>query len=320
MRHWAIARRFRGEEGAMPTGIRLEFSRRPSAASYTLRTLAPPPERKGAVDFPSIRAIWRGHRIDRRRLADFLRFAGLRYDRDLPMLYPHVFGFPLQMVILMHPAFPIRPWRVLQIRNRILQHRPIPDDSVLDIETGVAGRRLVPRGVEVDLHTTVHLRDERMWESRNTFYYRGRFGGADPAPQGERAPEVGGVVVDRWRSRSGTGWGMARFTGDYNGIHYWSWYARRFGFLRAFHHPQLILAQCMARLPIPRSGEARRLETWLKGPVFHDSDVNLFAQAGPEEGTFHLIPNGEERPAIAARWGGGTGTFPLPGGNGKEEA
>jgi len=303
----------------MSTEIRIEFSRRPSAAAYMLRTLAPPPGPKGTADFPPIRAIWRGHRIDRRHLADFLRFAGLRYDRELPMLYPHVFGFPLQMVILMHPAFPIRPWRVLQIRNDLLQHRPIPDDSVLDIDASVAGRRILAKGVEIDLHTTVRVRDERMWESLNTFYYRGRYGEADPVPQTARAPEVGGVVVDRWRTRSGTGWRMGGFTGDYNGIHYWSWYARMFGFPRALHHPQLILGQCMARLPIPGVGDAQQLETWLKGPVFHDSDVNLFAQIGTEVTTFQLIPSGEERPAILGRWSSGAGEIRLPDENGKEK-
>jgi hypothetical protein len=285
-----------------------------------LRTLTPPPGRKGTAVFPPIRAIWRGHRIDHRHLADFLRFSGLRCDRELPMLYPHVFGFPLQMVILMHPAFPIRPWHGLQIRNDLIQHRPILDDSVLDIDTSVAGRRILPKGVEIDLRTTVRVRDERMWESRNTFYYRGRFGEADPVPQTARAPEIGGVVVDRWRTRSDTGWRMGGFTGDYNGIHYSSWYARRFGFPRALHHPQLILGQCMARMPIPDAGEVQRLETWIKGPVFHDSDVNLFAQTGPEGATFHLIPGGEERPAILGRWSSGAGAFRLPDGNGRGEA
>jgi hypothetical protein len=233
------------------------------------------------------------------------------------MLYPHVFGFPLQMVILMHPAFPIRPWRLLQIRNQLIQHRPISDDSVLDIDTSVEGQKILGRGVEVDLRTTVLVQDVTMWESRNTFYYRGQYGAPDPVPPTERAPEVGGAVVDRWRAGSGSGWRMGGFTGDHNGIHYWSWYARRFGFPRALHHPQLILGQCMARLPSRFAGEAQRLETWLKGPVFHDSDVNLFAQAGPDGGTFHLIPGGEERPAIVGRWSCGTGDTRMPDGEGK---
>jgi len=303
----------------MSAEIRVEFSRRPSAAAYMLRTLALPPGPEGMAVFPPIRAIWRGHRIERRRFADFLRFAGLRRDKDLPMLYPHVFGFPLQMVILMHPTFPIRPWRVLQIRNHLLQHRPIPDDSVLDFDASVAGRRILPKGVEIDLHTTVTVRDERVWESLNTFYYRGRFGEADPVSRPARAPVVEGAVVDRWRTRSGSGWRMGGFTGDYNGIHYWRWYARLFGFPRALHHPQLILGQCMARLPIPDTRGAQRLEAWLKGPVFHDSDVNLFAETGPEGATFQLIPGGEERPAILGRWSSGLGETHPPPENGAEE-
>ncbi|MBI5342609.1 MAG: acyl dehydratase [Deltaproteobacteria bacterium] len=280
----------------------VEFHRRPSVAAYMLRSLTPSAGLKKAGGFPPVRAIWRGHRVDRGRIAEFLRLAGLRADRTLPMLYPHVFGFQLQMVIITHPAFPIRPWNGLQIRNRILQRRPIPEDAVLDMETRVACQRILEKGAEVDLHTTVRSRDELMWESINTYYYRGRFGEADPVPEGRCAPEAGGFVVDRWRTRSGTGWRMSGFTGDYNGIHYWDWYARRFGFPRALHHPQLILGQCMARLRISGAGEAQRLETWLKGPVFHDSDVNLFAQIGPEVTTFQLITGGEKRPAILGRW------------------
>jgi len=303
----------------MTATVHVEFHRRPSVAAYMLRSLTPSPGLKKTVGFPPIRAIWRGHRVVRGRLAEFLRLSGLRADGTLPMLYPHVFGFPLQMVILMHPAFPIRPWNGLQIRNHILQHRTIPEDTVLDIETRVAHQRILEKGAEVDLHTTLRSRDELMWESINTYYYRGRFGDPEAVSPMARAPEAGGVVVDRWRTRSGTGWRMSGFTGDYNGIHYWNWYARRFGFPRALHHPQLVLGQCMVRLPIPGAGEAQRLETWLKGPVFHDSDVSLFAQIGPEGTTFQLMPGGEERPAILGRWSNGAGKIRLPDENGKEK-
>ena len=84
--------------------------------------------------------------------------------------------------------------------------------------------------------------------------------------------------------------------------------------------PQLILAQCMARLPIPGAGGAQQLETWFKGPVFHDSDVNLFAQTGAEGARFQLVPSGEERPAILGRWSSGAGGIRMPDENGKEEA
>jgi hypothetical protein len=43
---------------------------------------------------------------------------GLPPDGYLPTIYPHAFGFRLQMVILIHPAFPIPIWSALQIRTR----------------------------------------------------------------------------------------------------------------------------------------------------------------------------------------------------------
>ena len=120
----------------------LEYERSPSPAAFMLRALYPPAlRRKGR--FPSISARWKGHRVLRPGLDELLRLTSLQGAAGLPLLYPHVFGFPLQLVILTHPAFPLPIWRVLQIRNQLLQHRPIPADAVLDLQTRVAGQRVV---------------------------------------------------------------------------------------------------------------------------------------------------------------------------------
>ena len=121
----------------MPTEIRIEVFPSPLRSRILcFEDLAPRRDRRGRrISYPSGRSG--GRRIDRRHLADFLRFAGLRYDGELPMLYPHVFGFPLRMVVLMHPAFPIRPWRVLQIAT-ISSAASIPDYMVRLIMYGPA--------------------------------------------------------------------------------------------------------------------------------------------------------------------------------------
>lgn len=256
------------------------------------------PGLRRAGGFPPLRARWRHHRIDHRHLAQFLQLTGLRAARGLPLLYPHVFGFPLQLVILTHPAFPIPIWGGLQIRNHLLQHRPISEDAALDLEARVAGQRILEKGAEVDLHTTVHAREELLWESLTTFYYRGRFGEAGVGSPLARAPDVGDEVIARWHTSSGTGWRFGRLTGDFNGVHWLRWYARMFGFRRAFHHPQLVLGQCMARLPACESAGAQRLDAWLKGPVYYDSDVRLRATTDRDGTAFALGVDGEERPAI----------------------
>lgn len=287
----------------MNASLSVEFHSRPSALTFMLNALRPSRGLGAAGGFPAIAVRWCQHRVDQRQLVDFLELTGLRADTYLPTIYPHVFGFRLQMVILTHPAFPIPIWSALQIRNHLLQHRPIPLKSALDLETRVAGQRILEKGAEVDLHTTVKLGTVLVWESLNTFYYRGRFGEASAASPLSRSPDIPARAVAGWRLPAGVGWRFARMTGDYNGIHRWHWYARLLGFRQAFFHPQMIVGQCMARLDAPAPEHAQRLDLWLKGPVYFNSDVSLRA-ATTEHGTeFALMLQGYERPAILGRWG-----------------
>jgi acyl dehydratase len=271
-----------------------------------LRALLPPSGLERSGGCPPIRAVWRRYRVDARYLAALLELTGLRDDEDLPMLVPHVFSFPLQMVILTHPAFPLPIWRALQIRNHLLQHRAIVRDAAFDLETRFAGLRVLDKGAEVDLHTAMRSEEYLVWESLNTFYYRGRFGEADVASPLASAPTAGGRVVAEFRTVSGVGWRFAGLTGDYNGIHYWRWYARRLGFRGAFHHPQLVLGQCLAHLPAPEPTRPRRLDAWLKGPVYYGARVRLRATEDEHDFVFALDADGDERPAILGRWRTGT--------------
>ncbi len=288
----------------MNASLSVEFDHRPSAVAFMLNALRPSPGLRAPGGFPPIAARWRKHRVDRVQLLDFLQLTGLRADASLPMIYPHVFGFRLQMVILTHPTFPIPIWSVLQIRNHLLQHRPIPSDSVLDLETRIAGQRILEKGAEVDLRTTVNVGAERMWESLNTFYYRGRFGEPEGASPLSNSPHIPATTVAQWHLPSGVGWRFARMTGDYNGIHRYHWYARLLGFRQAFFHPQMVAGQCMSRLPAPDPVRCQRLDLWLKGPVYFNSDVSLRAATVETATTFALMLRADERPAILGRWGG----------------
>jgi hypothetical protein len=300
----------------------VEFERRPSAAAFMLRALRPKPGLRAAGGFPPITARWRRHRVDRDQLLDLLDLTGLPTDASLPLLYPHVFGFRLHMVILTHPIFPVPIWNALQIRNRLLQHRPIPLHAAMDLETRVAGQRILAKGAEVDLHATVNVDGERAWESLNTIYYRGQFGEPDGSPPAGEPPPAPTTVVARWHLPAGVGWRLARMTGDYNGIHRWTWYARLFGFRQAFFHFQMIAGQCLARLPAPDPDRPQRLDLWLKGPVYFNSEVTLGAATRGAATDFALLLEGDERPAILGRWGaaGPGDLFSTPDDSGRPEA
>jgi acyl dehydratase len=278
-----------------------EFDRRPSVAAYHARAFLPSPGLRKAGGFPRIVARWTKLRIDRRHHRAFLDVTGLPAGAGAEVLYPHVFGFPLQMVVLTHRAFPLPIWRALQVRNHLLCHRPVGGNESLELETRVAGRRILDKGAEVDLHTTLAAAGEPVWEGLTTFFYRGRHGPPQAPSALARAPEASGLETARWRMRSGVGWRFAGLTGDYNGIHWMRPYARLFGFRAAFHHSQLVLGQCLARIPAPPAPR-HRLDAWLKGPVFYDTDVRLQASACHGGARFAVSMDGETRPSVVARW------------------
>lgn len=283
--------------------VTLDFRHRPSPLAFMARALVPSPGLRRGL--PVIRARWHGHGVAPTQLASFLDLTGLDAGVALPVLTPHVFGFPLVMAVLTHPRYPLPIWNALQIRNRLTQHAAIAPDTRMDMDTTVGGHRVLDKGVEIDLVTQVRVDGQLAWESLNTFYYRGRYGVAGRPSPDAAAPEVGDREVARWRTRTGVGRRFGRFTGDYNGIHLFDWYARMFGFRNAFHHPQLVIGQCLAHLPAP-AGAHQRLDTWLKGPVPYGSEVRLTAATSAGDTAFALYADGENRPAIVGRWSTGS--------------
>jgi hypothetical protein len=279
--------------------VHLSYRRRPSSLRYLWRGVMP--VRRTPDLNPRIVATWRNHRADPRDLASVLAITGLPAGPDLPLLYPHVFGFRLAMAVLTHPAFPVPIWGVLQTRNHLVHHRPIPVQSAMDLECRVLAGRSTAKGAEFDLRTTVHAGRELAWESLVTFFTRGRFG--EPAPESPhaRSPTEFGSLATEWTPRNAGHWRFGGFTGDYNGIHLWDAYARRLGFPRALFHPQRVLGECLSRLPGARGhGTPQQLDAWLKGPVPHDTPVRLHAASGTDQTTFALFVE-PERPCVVGR-------------------
>ncbi|MBK7136022.1 MAG: acyl dehydratase [Rhodocyclales bacterium] len=288
----------------MHQDIRLDYRARPSALAFMARAVRPSPGLKRS-GVPAISASWR-HRPEAAELARFHALSGLPEGGTLPLLYPHTIGFPLHMAILTQPAFPLPIWRMLQVRNRIVQHAPLAREAELEITVRIAGHRILEKGAEFDMHAVVRAGGAVAWESLNTFYSRGRFGAptVDAVPE---APKVSLPETAAWRMPAGGGWHYGGLSGDYNPLHLWNGYARKHGFAQAFFHPQRVLGHCLARLPQAASGLPLRLDAWLKGPVFYGAPVTMRSESGTDGAAFALHVNEDERPAIVGRFRGAAG-------------
>jgi len=282
----------------VPSGPLIEFTRPPAPLRYMAGAFRPG-RRPGP--FPELRAVWRGYRAtpgDRAALAARVGLDGAGLD----LLEPHVLGFRALMAVLTQPSFPLPIWRALQIRNHLLLRCPLPAGQAGDLEVVVVGQRVLDKGAEVDLHTALRAGGEVVWESLNTFYYRGRHGPAGPPSPLSAAPEVVGGEVATWTAARGAGWSVGGLTGDYNPVHWSAWYARRQRFRGAFLHPQLVLGRCLALLPPPGAGEGQRLDAWLRGPVYQGATTRLRAERRGGGSAFALEVEGDPRPAILGTW------------------
>jgi hypothetical protein len=295
----------------MSTGI-VSYTAPPSALRYMLRAFLPPRRWHADQGFPDLRVAWRDFRIDTRALGRIDRAAGtdppLATGR-MALIAPHVIGFRLVMAMLTHPAWPLPIWSALQVRNRLVLHRPLRagEESMLTVR--VTGWRVLEKGLEVDLQTWLGQSGTCAWESVVTFYYRGRFGltaehgiahGA-----GSLAPTVDEhqVKLESWCINGRNRWTFGALTGDYNGLHQWDWYARRFGFRAAFAHPQRVTAQCLAHLQGPDT-DAQQLDVWIKGQAFYGAEVALLQSRQAADGGVHfaLYVADDARPALIGSW------------------
>ena len=279
----------------------------PPALHYMLQAFRPSSGWSSDRGFPDLNITWHGYPIEPEAVQFLQLVSGMQDPHSqelLSLLFPHVTGFRLLMTMLTHRLWPLPIWGALQVRNRLSLYRSLRAGDTGDLIARVAGWRVLEKGIEVDLHTRLQQDDDCAWESVVTFYYRGRFSPPTQHGTAAGAAPISPVLGDqsakaaRWRIDDSRRWHFGTLTGDYNGIHQWDWYARRFGFAAAFAHPQRIVAQCLGHLD-SRGCTPRQLDLWIKGPVYFGHEVIQRQSPPAEEGqNFALSIAGDERPAL----------------------
>src|SRR6185369_4894662 len=107
---------------AMAERIVERHERAPSALNFMSRALRRSRRLAKGEVIPPIAVQWTGLRFEPAQLEDFCRNTGLPLDAGVPVLFPQVAGFRLQMALLTHPAYPLPIWTALQVRNRLVRH------------------------------------------------------------------------------------------------------------------------------------------------------------------------------------------------------
>jgi acyl dehydratase len=185
--------------------------------------------------------------VDREHLARYQQVCGFRLSDRLPVTYPHVLGFGLQLDLMTRRDFPFPVVGGVHVGNRIEQTRQLTADDRLDLSVHAENLRDHPRGRQYDVVTTASVGGETVWRDVSTYLRRG----PSSEPKGERpareaAPDTPPHAT--WRVPASTGTSYADVSGDHNPIHT-SWIgARVFGFPQPIAHGMWSKARCLAAL------------------------------------------------------------------------
>jgi len=232
--------------------------------------------------------------VERRHVDAYAAVCGFPTKDTVPLPYPHLLAFELQMGIMSDPAFPAPAIGTVHLENSITAHRAIAIGETLGVTASVGAATPHPKGTTYDFLTVVTADGETVWEETSTYLRRGK--GDPSASSGSVFPdaEPHGIV---WRLPADLGRRYASVSGDHNPIHLYPLTARALGFPRQIAHGMWTMARCVAALENRLPG-AVRVDVAFKKPVLLPGSVAFgstpvdggyaFALTSPNSGAPHL--------------------------------
>ena len=269
----------------------------PNMAALFARAALTARGRGGAL--PDTRLARTGVQVDADQLAGYARVCRFPLADSLPVTYPHVLAFPLQVALMTDRAFPLALPGLVHVRNRVEQLRPIGVGEALDLEVWADRFATHRSGATVDLCASVSAGGAEVWRGRSTYLARGATA-PDGAPESDVDVTVGALdrVSAQWRVPDDAGRRYAKVSGDVNPIHLSGLSAKAFGFKRAIAHGMWVKARAVAALS-GRLPDALAVDVAFRKPLFLPSTVTLSTgQAGggwdlavrnAKAGTEHLV-------------------------------
>ncbi|MFD1827691.1 MULTISPECIES: MaoC family dehydratase [Mumia] len=228
-------------------------------------------------------------------LASYADVCGFALRETLPVTYPHMAAFGLQMALMVDTAFPFAPMGLVHLRNTITQHRPIAVTETYDVSVRAADLRPHPKGTLVDVLSTVWVDDEVVWEETMTLLRRGG-GGAEAeaarAPLDGVEPPAGSAT---WRLDAGLGRRYGAVSGDRNPIHLSKLSAKAFGFPRQIAHGMWSKARALAAVE-NRLADAYTVVAEFRRPILLPATVTFGSSTEGEELLFGITgrPRGDK--------------------------
>lgn len=235
--------------------------------------------------------------IEREHVDAFAEVCGFPQRDTVPLPYPHLLAFGLQMAAMTDPAFPSAAMGMVHLENSITQHRPLLIGETVEVREEVAPGRPHPKGTVFDFTTFVEADGELAWEETSSYLKRGR--GDDAASWGMSFQDVkpGSIV---WPLPADLGRRYARVSGDFNPIHLYPLTAKALGFKRQIAHGMWTMARCVGALE-NRLPDAVTVDVSFRKPAFLPGKVAFGVEELADGYAFSLTKAGSATVHLVGR-------------------
>jgi acyl dehydratase len=245
---------------------------------------------------------------DAERLAAYARVCGLRLGDRVPVTWPHVQAFALQMSMFVDGRFPVPAIGLVHLRQRFEQHAAIRASDPLDLVVRTGPFEPHARGRTFPVTAEASVDGELCWVGTSTYLRPGSSAGG--APASKDTPSNDDIEPSAtWRVPHDLGRRYAAVSGDRNPIHLSDLTAKAFGFPRAIAHGMWTAARALGALE-GRLPDACAVDVQFRKPLFLAATVvfgaaqdaggaTRFTVRDAREGTPHLdgvvAPAGRKR-------------------------
>jgi acyl dehydratase len=272
----------------------MELTRDPNLAIlYPKAALAGLTRRGSGGELPDTVYTRSGVGIDPRHLSAYDRVCEFRLTDELPITYPHMLTFPMQVTLMTDGDFPFPLVGSVHVANRITQTRPLRVDEHLDLRVHVENLREHPRGKQFDMVSEALVRGEVVWTDVSTYLRRGG-GSGSGEPKEHKEPPTPSAI---WRVPADIGRRYADVSGDRNPIHLHPLTAKFFGFPTAIAHGMWTKARCLAALE-GRLPPAYTVDVRFKLPVLLPAKVGFVADETGTGWHFQLFDARKGKPHV----------------------
>lgn len=186
---------------------------------------------------PALSAKLIGASTTGNNLAGYQKTCGLVGNTNVPLAWPHIMAFPLQLRLLTDSTFPLPLLGLVHLRNIIIQHRQIGIGENLDIDVRLGQQEQTKRGLEFDLITEARSAGKLVWEESSIMLFRQPQTEDNQSSDKKRPPDLPHYSETlNIEAPESIGRQYAKVSGDSNPIHMHALSAKAFGFPRAIAH------------------------------------------------------------------------------------